>query len=311
MRENDRQDKLGLQKKSHDAMRRGCCQWRHGGCELSGGSELAGECRIRLIVVVLGGGNVYVACSTLCFARRPLEEALQIIADMRFAKVDLAIHEDSSHVKPTQVAADVPRTAQMLKSLCPLGLAAFHVRIETEEPVEYDRQFRAICRLARLLLVPLVCIDAPSTQTPLEVTLDRLKSLVRIAHAEGIIPTVETLTGTWTEMPETAVELCQRIPGLGLTLDPSHYLVGPARGNSFDAVYPFVRHVRLRDTGAGPHEFQVRVGQGHVDYGKIITYLTKHRYDRLLTVDIRDVADSSFAMEPEVRKLKYLLESLI
>lgn len=254
---------------------------------------------------------MFVACSTLCFARRSLEEALQVIAELRFAKIDLAIHEDSLHVKPSQVAEDVPRTAQRLRGLCPLGLAAFHVRIAASEPAEFDRQFRAICRLARLTTVPIVCIDPPPAGTDLDQAVTRLHSLVRLANAEGIILTIETLMGTLTEIPEAAVELCQRVPGLALTLDPSHYLVGPARGNSFDCVYPYVRHVRLRDTGAGPHEFQVRVGQGQVDYGKIIACLAKHRYDRLLSVDIRDVPDSPFAMEPEVRKLKYLLESLV
>jgi len=39
--------------------------------------------------------------------------------------------------------------------------------------------------------------------------------------------------------------------------------------------------------------------------------LEKCRYDRALTVDVRDVADSAFPVEPEVRKLKYLLESLV
>jgi hypothetical protein len=34
-------------------------------------------------------------------------------------------------------------------------------------------------------------------------------------------------------------------------------------------------------------------------------------YDRLLTVAINDIADAPFAMDAEVRKLKYLLESLI
>lgn len=254
---------------------------------------------------------MYVACSTLCFARRSLEEALQIIAEMGFAKVDLAIHEDSIHLKPSQVAADSVRTAQRLKTLSPLGWAAFHVRIAAVEPEEYDRQLRAICRLARLTLVPLICVNAPTHNTPFDEAVARMRTLVRIAHSEGVILTAETLIGTLTELPETAVQLCEHVPGLGLTLDPSHYVVGPARGNSFDAVYPFVRHVRLRDTGSGPHEFQVRVGQGQIDYGKIITQLAKHRYDRLLTVDIHDVPDSPFAMEPEVRKLKYLLESLV
>jgi hypothetical protein len=39
--------------------------------------------------------------------------------------------------------------------------------------------------------------------------------------------------------------------------------------------------------------------------------LARQHYDRLLTVDIHDVPDSPIAMQPEVRKLKYLLESLV
>ena len=48
-----------------------------------------------------------VACSTLCFGKYPLERALQAIADLRFNKVDVAIHEAGPHVKPSEVAADV------------------------------------------------------------------------------------------------------------------------------------------------------------------------------------------------------------
>ena len=39
--------------------------------------------------------------------------------------------------------------------------------------------------------------------------------------------------------------------------------------------------------------------------------LARYRYGRALSVDIRDIPDAPFAMEPEVRKLKYLLESLV
>ena len=101
------------------------------------------------------------------------------------------------------------------------------------------------------------------------------------------------------------------MPGLGLTLDPSHYINGPHQGGSFDEVLPYVRHVQLRDTARGPGKFQVRVGQGEVEYGRLISVLARHRYDRLLSVAIHDVADAPFAMESEVRKLKFLLESLV
>ena len=53
------------------------------------------------------------------------------------------------------------------------------------------------------------------------------------------------------------------------------------------------------------------VGQGEVEYGRIISHLDRYHYDRALTVDIRDLPDSPFPVEPEVRKLKYLLESLV
>jgi sugar phosphate isomerase/epimerase len=126
-----------------------------------------------------------------------------------------------------------------------------------------------------------------------------------------MVLTIETRTGTLAETPDVAVELCERVPGLGLTLDPSHFIAGPHQGASFDQVYPFVHHVHLRDTGRKPEQFQVRIGQGEVEYGRIIAQLARYGYDRLLTVEILDVPDAPYSMEQEVRKLKYLLESLV
>ena len=96
-----------------------------------------------------------------------------------------------------------------------------------------------------------------------------------------------------------------------VTLDPSAFINGPHQGGSYDELFPFVRHVQLRDTGKAPGKFQVRVGQGEVEYGRIISQLQRNRYDRLLSVALHDVAEAPFAMETEVRKLKYLLESLV
>ena len=139
----------------------------------------------------------------------------------------------------------------------------------------------------------------------------RLREWVKVAATEGVILTVETHGATITGDPLGAAELCRRVPGLFLTLDPSHYQVGPHGAVDHDALFPLVRHVRLRDTGKTPEHFQVRIGQGEIEYGRIIAQLERCRYDRGLTVDVRDVADNPFPVEPEVRKLKYLLESLV
>ena len=254
---------------------------------------------------------MFVACSTLCFGRLPLEDALRVIAELEFNKFDVAIHEHGGQLRPSEVAADVGHAAARLRHGPGLSPSAFSVQLDAPSEDETLRQFRAVCRLARISAVPLVTLDPAPLTTPLEDEVKRLTNLVAVGDSEGILVTVSTLIGTHTETPDGAVALCEKVHGLGLTLDPSHYIAGPNQSANHDQVFPFVRHTHLRDTGRGPNQFQVRVGQGEVEYGRIVAQLARHHYDRILSVDIRDIPDAPFAMEPEVRKLKYLLESLV
>jgi sugar phosphate isomerase/epimerase len=189
--------------------------------------------------------------------------------------------------------------------------AAFSVDIDADSEEDYLRQFQAICRLARVSSVPLLTLSAAPADSPLEAEVQRLRRLVEVAGADGILVAVATRAGTLTQTPDKALQLCQMVRGLGLTLDPSPYIAAGLTDRVVDPLFPHVLHTHLRDTGKGANQLQVRVGQGAVEYGRIVSQLARHRYDRLLTVDIRDIPDAPFAMEPEVRKLKYLLESLI
>lgn len=254
---------------------------------------------------------MYVACSTLCFARYPLDRALRIIGELDFSKVDVAIREQGPHLRPSEVADDVGLAAQRIRIGPSLTPAAFNVEIDSPDPAEFERQMKALCHLARLSTVSVITLPAASSGSGIDAEVQRLTWLVRLCEAQSVALTVETRIGTLTENPEIAMDLCQRVPGLGLTLDPSHYIAGPNQGKPFDAIYPFVRHVHLRDTGRSPEQFQVRVGQGEVEYGRVISHLSRFHYNRLLSVEINDQPDAPYSMETEVRKLKYLLESLV
>ncbi|HEV3204354.1 MAG TPA: sugar phosphate isomerase/epimerase [Gemmataceae bacterium] len=254
---------------------------------------------------------MFVACSTVCFTQYPLDRALRLIGELEFNKLDVAIDERGPHLKPSEVVADVALAGQRIRIGPSLTPAAFNVEIEAGNFEDYRKQLKAICHLARNSHVSLITIPAAPNTANVEEEVRRLEGLVHFAETEGIVLTVETRMGTLTEIPDQAVELCRRVPGLGLTLDPSHYISGPHRGTNFDQVYPFVRHVHLRDSGREAGRFQVRVGQGEIEYGRIIAQLARHHYNRLLTVETYDVPDSPYVMEQEVRKLKYLLESLI
>jgi sugar phosphate isomerase/epimerase len=251
---------------------------------------------------------VYLACSSQCFAHYPLDKALKTIQELQFAKVDLVLDANTGHLSFADIVADVNRCAQILRT-SNMAFASFHLKISPLD-AETDRELlRAVCRLGRMLTVPLLTIPAAPLGSDLDAEVQRLTHLTRLAEAEGMILAVETHSQTVTADPETAAALCHRVPGLGLTLDPTHYLIGPHRTDCYEDLCSKVRHVRLRDSRGD--QFQVRVGQGEIEYGKIINQLARHGYDRALSVDVHDLSNGTDGNEPEVRKLKYLLDSMI
>ena len=80
-----------------------------------------------------------------------------------------------------------------------------------------------------------------------------------------------------------------------------------AAGKGFDQLLKYVTNVQFRDTSKD--KFQVSVGQGEIDYGKIVTQLKRENYDRALTVDMPPMHDHDHRVE--LRKLRRLLDSLL
>jgi sugar phosphate isomerase/epimerase len=124
---------------------------------------------------------------------------------------------------------------------------------------------------------------------------------------EGAVVGLLTEAGRISQDPATTKVLCDNVKGLGVTLDPSHLIYGSHAKGGYDSILDYVIHVRLRDTTA--HELQVRVGQGDVEYGRLVSQLGKHRYNRALSVDILPMPDVDQAAE--MRKIRLLLESLL
>lgn len=254
---------------------------------------------------------MYVSCSTLCFSKQPLDSALRRIAEYEFDRIDLAVHESGAHLKPSEVAENLDAALVRLKTGPGLTPSALDLDLGELDPRTFKRRFEAMCRFAKGLTVAVLALPAAPLGTPFDAEVARLTELTEIAVREGLVLTVPTDSTTLTADPAQALALCRAVPGLGLTLDPSHYLVGPHAGADYDPLFPYVQNVHLRDTSRKTGEFQVRVGQGEIEYGRIVNLLARHGYDRALTVSILDGLDSPLDVELEVRKLKLLLESLI
>ena len=110
-----------------------------------------------------------------------------------------------------------------------------------------------------------------------------------------------------TQDAETTASLCRNVPGLGVTLDPSHFIYGHKKPASWEPILKYVCHVHLRDTK--PDAFQVRIGQGNIEYGKLVTQLQRFNYNRALCAHMPPIEAAS--QPGELRKMRLLLESLL
>ena len=246
-----------------------------------------------------------VSATTACFPELSLREALEKLTDLEYTNVEIAIHEDSNQLKPSQVLDDFENVMAMCHRTR-LTTVSYSVDIHAEGE-EYFRQFHACCKLAKASKVVAVTVPPAPLGTPFNAEVERLRELVAIATVEGVLVGVKTQTGCVTEDPDTVVVLCDNVKGLGVTLDPSHYIYGPLQGGKYDQVLKYVTHVQLRDTSKD--KLQIRVGQGEVEYGRIVTQLSQLGYRRALSVDI--VPEEDVEHRGEMRKLRLLLESLL
>ena len=88
---------------------------------------------------------------------------------------------------------------------------------------------------------------------------------------------------------------------------PSHYICNPLGPRNYDRLMPYVYHVHLRDTT--PTELQVRIGQGEIEYGRLVNQLRQVKYDLALGVHLAELPGVDHMVE--MRKMRLLLESLL
>jgi len=249
---------------------------------------------------------VFVCASTECFPDLGPKEVLATLVDLEYTAVELALHEQEGWLKPSEVHADLDRAIDLCRETHRMNILALSVEIEAEGEA-YFEQFQSICNLAKALKVVSLVVPSSELGTPFNEEIERLRRMSSMASLEGSVVALKTEIDCMTQDPDTAAVFCDNVPGLRLTLDPSAYIAGPHQGRSFDKLIGRVQHAQLRDTSKD--KFQVRVGQGEVDYGRIVALLQGEGYQRALSVNMQPL--EGFDHHAEMRKIRLLLDSLL
>ena len=246
---------------------------------------------------------MFVAASTDCFPGVPLDEALSRLVDLEFNRVEIGIHGDGSGLAPADVLADLDRAINQCRNTQRLTPVAYAV--DPDPGDDYYKQFAACCKLAKATKVVTMTIRSGELGTPFNAEIERLRELAAIATQDGVVLGVLTQEGRISQDPNTAIVLCQQVKGLGITLDPSPFVCGPHKGDKYEQLIKHVVNVHLRDSTKD--KMQVRIGQGEIEYSRLITQLSMVHYNRALCVHIAPMDDVDHV--GEMRKMRLLLES--
>lgn len=247
---------------------------------------------------------MHIAASTRSLWDLAFPAACLQIQDLGFDRVEIWLNESSDQLKPSMVARNPDMYAAQVREASRVSPSAIFLESDVDMPT-----FSAIVEFAKLMKVAQITIEASPRGTPFNTEIDRLRERCALSHQEGVRLSILTKTGLLSEDPHTAVELCQSVKGLGITLDPSYFICRPNGPVDFEVVFPEVLHVHLRDTS--PTELQVPGGLGEVDYNHIVNRLRQCGYQRTISVDLLPKTMLGDERLLELRKLRLLLESLV
>ena len=247
-----------------------------------------------------------VAASTDCFKQLGFQDAIQKLVDLEYSMVDVVLCEDGNQIKPSMVHENLEEAITLCTNTLRLGVVSYDVRINATGDRFYE-QFASICKLAKATRVVSISIPSAELGTPFNQEVEHLQNLVQIAETDGIVVSLKNQIGCLTEDPDTVSVLCNNVDGLKICLDISQYQCGPYVAKGYDKLHPYINHAILRD--ASDDTFQVRVGQGVVDYGRLINQLGKQGFRRALSVQLDELPDVDH--DAEMRKMRLLLESML
>jgi sugar phosphate isomerase/epimerase len=250
-----------------------------------------------------------VACSTFCFLEEPLDLALRRIAELEFTRVDLGVSSKSPHVTPDDVASNPNGVISRIRQGPTISISGVTLRLD--DATDHQALVEGAAHLAKQLATAVLTIEPSNDDRPLAAEVERLSPLLRASSRQGVTLCALTKRGSVAGTPNGAADLCEKLPGLGISLDPSHVLFAGGDIDDWEPVFPHVRNVFLRDSSQVHGQFQTAVGRGEIDYSKIVIALQKFNYRGALVVDFEREYGGEVDPQLEARKLGRVLESLL
>jgi len=266
---------------------------------------------------------------TFSFGPRPLREAAEILKKFGFERVDLGVCIGNGQIDPFLASEEPDRTAseairildelEMTPDECfvrDFGLPINHldeaVRSNTRRSFPGLARFAAKVGCRSIMLTTGFVHETLGRERSFDLSAQELCELVRISTGEGVFLNVEPSEPSVVQNPNDTIRLCEQVPGLGLTLDYSHFIDPGFDQAAVEPLHRFARHFHVRQAARGKRVETVE--KGTIDFARIVSLLTQERFKGVLAVEYVDCAVTTRCgvdVLVETPKMKAKLEGIL
>lgn len=229
-----------------------------------------------------------ITCCAFCFEGLDLYEKLKLVANMAFDTVDLSCKQGTELSQQRMVKEPEPyaalvrdKAAQHQLTLDELFVCIIadedgkDIDIATDNVATREKVFHYFaqyCVFAQaagfnsISIVPL-CTEEMDEQAAWDNTVLVLKKCTEIAAAHDLLFNIEPVDFSLLKTPEIANKMVEAVPGLGFTLDYSHYISVGFSEEEIAVMHKYLRHMHLRQATKGSRQEPVETGT--IDFAKV------------------------------------------
>ena len=271
------------------------------------------------------GPIMHLSCSTLVFPADRYPDIMDIIRRIKalgFSSLDLAAVHGWQNIDPAVLpSAGGEWAARLVPVLEETGVAVSSLnaglsRSITDPSPEAQEvclvEFRALAELARVLSCPNVTIQpgrrpaAGGFAEAVDLCRSRLAALAAVSEGLGVGLSFEAHTSSLLEDPEEALPVLRDLwPKVGLTFDPSHFVMRDIPAARMEPLLDYTAHVHVRNASSG--NMQDTVENGSVDFRWLVQALRRRGYEDALTIEHFGGWDTDFS---QTLALKDLMKKL-
>lgn len=251
--------------------------------------------------------------------QRSLKQGLETIQRLGFSTVDIGVGGGNAHYDAVVVAqqpqafADEVRHETEKLQLEPNECFLLNFGAPLNTPIQEERArtlelFTGLTQGVKAAGFKSILVIAGPTYTELgqaaslELSALALTDLVKVCGDNNLQLNLEADSESCAHTPEAAAQLCRSVPGLGLTLDYSHFICQGIAAERVAVLHPYTRHIHIRQ--AAPGQIVAEVDEGTIDFSQVTSQLERSGYNGLYCIEYLSFAnDAATLIQSEKRTL--------